>query len=274
MTLPNRAHRRPMTLVAMALVVAMAALGCGHDGGQVGSGTTVDQTAVVPTTAATTTVTTPTATAQLQPFIDLAAAADRDLAEAAQRINAAATADTITYDQRTVELLDSVSIKTLGDSLPAGMPDELEGAGLLVYSDLVSRWAAMSSGPCPHDVGTRPRSDYDDNHCFVEGARAAARTDGDLADLTLVAGRTPTFTVAAPDSHTAEALAARIMTITLRNLGCASTGGAIATEPIPVVWQPSPGYDGAHDWEGTVDGIQFFGTYDPATGWQIRVNAC
>ena len=273
MTLPNRAHRRPMTLVAMALVVAMAALGCGHDGGQVGSGTTVDQTAVVPTTAETTTVTTPTATAQLQPFIDLAAAADRDLAEAAQRINAAATADTITYDQRTVELLD-IDLGALGAALPAGMPDPLQQAGLLVYSDIVSRWGSLAGGDCPSSVGTRARSDYTDNLCFVHGAPAAARFDGDLAALASTADATPALVVPAPDSRPAEALAARIQSIRLRNLGCANTGGFVATEPIVVTWDPSPGMENFPDWEGRVDGIPFYGVYDAGTGWKISIAAC
>jgi hypothetical protein len=271
MTLPNRPHRRMVTVAALAM--ALVALACGTDDKRVGSGTSAEQTTVVPTTASTTISPAPTATAQLRPFLDMAAAADRDLAEAAERINAAATGETITYDERTVELLD-IDLRALGAALPAGMPDELEQHALLVYSDLVSRWAAMSSGPCPHDVGTRPRSDYDENHCFISGAAAAARTDGDLAGLEAVAARTPRFPVADPASRPAEALAARLRSVDLRNLGCASTGGFVATEPITVTWDPSPGMEGLPDWEGRVDGIQFYGTYDAATGWEIWINAC
>ena len=78
----------------------------------------------------------------------------------------------------------------------------------------------------------------------------------------------------APDSRPAEALAARIEDIVLRNTGCASVGGFVATEPIPVTWDPSPGMENLPDWEGRVDGIQFYGTYDADTGWTIWINAC
>ncbi len=269
MTLPNRPRRHLRALVVMAFATAMAVMGCGTDEQRVGPDTTAVTTTVMPST----TVKRSTATDQLQPFIDLAAIADRDLAEAAQRINAAATEETITYDQRTVELLNGISIGALADALPAGMPDELERAGLLVYSDLVSRLASMSIW-CVSTEGTRPRIEYTDNGCFVLGAPAAARFEGDLAALVSTADRTPAFEVAAPESRPAEALAARIEDIVLRNAGCASVGGFVATEPISVTWDPSPGMGDLPDWEGRVDGIQFYGTYDAATGWRIWINAC
>ena len=103
---------------------------------------------------------------------------------------------------------------------------------------------------------------------------AAARFDGDLAALVSTADRTPAFEVAAPESRPAEALAARIEAIVLRNVGCASVGGFVATEPITVTWEPSPGMEDFPDWEGRVDGIQFYGTYDADTGWTIWINAC
>ncbi len=275
MTLPKRHHRptATFTTVALVLLLAMTAMGCGTGDQWVGSGTTVEQTTLVPTTPPTTAARTPTATAQLQPFLDLAAAADRDLAEAAQRINAATTEETITYDERTVELLD-VDFRALGNAVPAGMPAELEQSALLVYSDLVSRWGSLAGGDCPSSVGTRPRSEYTDNLCFVNGAPAAARFDGDLAALVAVADRTAAFVAAAPDSRAAEALAARIDSVDLRNLGCANTGGFVATEPITVTWDPSPGMENFPDWEGTVDGIPFYGVYDADTGWEIWINAC
>ncbi len=275
MTLPTRHHRptATFTTVALVLLLAMSAVSCGTGDEWVGSGTTVEQTTMVPTTPPTTAAKGPMATAQLQAFIDLAAAADRDLAEAAQRINAAATEETITYDQRTVELLDGIRIGALRDALPAGMPDELERAGLLVFSDLVSRLASMSIW-CLSTEGTRPRVEYVDAQCFEHGAPAAARFDGDLAALVSTADHTPAFVVAAPDSRTAEALAARIETIVLQNVGCAGVGGYSATEPITVIWEPSPGFEDSPDWEGTVDGIRFFGIYDPDTGWTVRMLAC
>ncbi len=210
----------------------------------------------------------------LDGFLTRAAMADQALTEAASRINASTTATEITYDQRTVDLLSSASPSTLAPYLPPGMPDTLQQAALLVYSDLVSRWAAMSAGPSPHDVGTHPRSDYETNHCFTEGAAAAARFGGDLAALKTLAENTPKFTVPSQNSQAAEELAVRINDIDLRNLGCGSTGGTIVTDLIPVVWQAAAAEGGGPPWQGTVDGIPFRGIYDRARGWTIFINAC
>jgi hypothetical protein len=126
------------------------------------------------------------------------------------------------------------------------MPDALQRAALLVYRDLVSRWAAMGAGPCNLGVGSHPRADLEANHCFVAGSAAAARLDNDLAALQF---------------------------INLSNLGCANVGGSLATDPIPVVWQSKAAEGGQPAWQGTVAGTDFRGTYDRARGRAIYINA-
>lgn len=216
-----------------------------------------------------------TASAALDDFLTRATMADKALREASDRINAAITTTEVTYDQHTRDLLASAAPGPVASTLPAGMPDTLKKAALLVYSDLVSRWAAMS-GSCDHGEGTLPRAEFDG--CFVQGAPAAARFAGDLSALDQLAEATPEFAVAAQDSRTAEALAVRIRYIDLGNLGCANMGGYVATDPIPIVWQRTPDDAGGADWQGTVGaglaGIPFRGTFDPVLGWQIEILAC
>lgn len=224
---------------------------------------------VEPETGSTASI--PMAARDLDGFLTHAAMADPALTEAASRINASATATEITYDQRTVDLLASASPEGLATLLPPGMPDPLQRAALLVYSDLVSRWAAMSAS-CPHEVGTHPRSDYD--NCFTQGGGAGSRFDADLAALTALARSTPTFTIPSQSSRDSEELAVRIHYIDEQNLGCGSTGGFVAIEPIPVVWQVHPVAEGQEPWQGTVGGIDFRGTHDETRGWMIVINAC
>ena len=61
MTLPNRHHRPTAIFAALVLATAMtmAAMGCGTDDQSVGSGTTTEQTTIVPTTVPTTTASAP-----------------------------------------------------------------------------------------------------------------------------------------------------------------------------------------------------------------------
>ena len=209
----------------------------------------------------------------LDGFLTRAALADQALTEAASRINASSTETEITYDQRTVDLLASAAPDISAQDLPPGMSDVLQRAALLPYSDLVSRWGAMGSGECNKGVGTFPRSDF--AYCFTQGAPAAARFDRDLAALKKLAETTPKFAIPSRSSQAAEELAARIYYIDEQNLGCASTGGFVAAEPIPVVWQAHPSaLEGKEPWQGYVTDIDFRGVYDPARGWTIFFNAC
>ena len=216
-----------------------------------------------------------TAAPALGGFIARAALADQALREASSRINASITTTDVTYDLRTSELLASAEPEAVASTLPAGMPDALQQHALLVYSDLVSRWAAMS-GSCDQGVGTFPRAEFDG--CFTQGAPAAARFADDLAALEQLAETTPEFTAASQDSRPAEELAVRIRYIDLGNLGCASKGGYVATDPIPIVWQDIPEDTGGPGWQGTVGpglaGIPFRGTFDPVLGWRIELLAC
>jgi hypothetical protein len=211
-----------------------------------------------------------TAAAALSGFLAEAAAADQALHGASARINAAITATEVTYDQTTVDLLARAAPEVVAPTLPAGMPAALQQAALLVYSDLVSRWAAMDA--CRFGVGTFP---LDPSYlCFVNGGAAAARFDADVAALERLAQATPEFAVESPDSQAAEELAVRAHYIAMSNRGCAGSGGVLATDPIPVVWQSAPSEVGGADVQGTVNGIPFRGTYDATTGWQVEIFAC
>ncbi len=210
----------------------------------------------------------------LDGFLGAAARADQALTEAANRINAASTETDIVIDQQTADLLRQVDLEQLARWLPPGMPDALQNQALLVYSDLVSRWGSLAGGQCRQEVGTYPRSQAEASLCFVNGAPAAARFDADFVTLERLAETTPAFSVADRGSRAAEELAVRVRSIDLRNLGCDSTGGFVATEPIVIVWGEIPGFDDQPPWQGTVDGIAFRGTFDEVRGWTILVNAC
>jgi len=216
-----------------------------------------------------------TAVPALEGFVARAGLADQALREASSLINASITTTEVTYDLRTSQLLASAEPEAVASTLPAGMPDALEQAALLVYSDLVSRWAAMS-GSCDQGVGTFPRAEFDG--CFTQGGPAAARFADDLAVLEQLAEATPEFTVAGRGSRPAQELAVRIRYIDLGNLGCANKGGYVATDPIPIVWQHIPEDTGGPGWQGTVGrgiaGIPFRGTFDPVLGWRIELLAC
>jgi len=155
----------------------------------------------------------------LDGFLTHATMADQALTEAASRINASSTATEITYDQRTIDLLGSAAPSNLAPWLPPGMPDPLQRQALLVYSDLVSRWGAMGGLCAGQGVGTFPRTVFDDLGCFVLGAPAAARFDGDFAALGQLAETTPKFTIPSQDSQAAEELAEEIIRLAFRTTG-------------------------------------------------------
>ena len=102
--------------------------------------------------------------------------------------------------------------------------------------------------------------------CLGNGRPAAAQFSADLAGLRAAALAAPPVTPAAPDSRAAAELAVRIQDIGLRNSGCMSCGGFVATTLAPVVWTSQSG--------GTINGIRFQVTYHAGTGWEAAIWAC
>ena len=207
-----------------------------------GSTATSTATSSSTSTAPPTPTATPRATAlpQLRPFITAATRMDRQLHTAARAINAAgppwkAISPTLA---RTVMTAD---IHAIERALPAGLPDELRLATLIVYSDLSSRRAAMESF-----TYIRTAKEYDPSYGhtgpeqllaeLANGAEAAHRFDADLAHLEAVARSSHAF---ARPSASSRAAGERFLVIDMvhkANWGCAARGGGVITDLPRIRW--------------------------------------
>jgi hypothetical protein len=56
------------------------------------------------------------------------------------------------------------------------------------------------------------------------------------------------------------------------NNGCGNAGCYLYTAPRPIRWQTIVTDYGRFD--GTISGIGFAATYNPASGWHVELNAC
>lgn len=209
----------------------------------------------------------------LAPFFAAAAETDQNLKAAAAAVNAALQGDTVTFDQATIDAIDRGSPTAAAAAIPTGLDPTVEQAVLLVYSDLVSRYAAMRGGDCVN-VSTRPRADLNAD-CFVRGHEAAIRTPGDIDAAYAAAAAAPVMVVSAPDSRESAEVRLRIEYINGANMGCGTMGGYLATQAIPVDWVADD--SGAPDvppTDGHVGGIAFTATYDAGSGWTVELRAC
>ena len=207
---------------------------------------------------------------------------DRDLRAAADAVNGSIGVDTVTFEQSTIDAIDRAEPTAAAAAIPAGLEPAVEQAVLLVYSDLMSRFASLRTGSCMF-LGTRPRSDLDPS-CFSQGHAAAERMSGDVDAAHAAAEDSPPAVVPAPDSRAAVEVRLRIGLIDGANRGCDSGGGFIATEPIPVRWYANPSTNPdtpeIPPLDGEVGGIEvgagvgFWATYAPGTGWTVEFNAC
>lgn len=231
----------------------------------------------------------PTALDDLMPFIDAARATDVRLHDAAARVNGAVHASEVVVDVETATAVQAADPHNAAVLIPAGLPDPLLEAALLVYSDLASRCAAMRDfGWGAPRVYPRFLTEAEEGladltegegmvQCLTNGSPAAARFDGDLEVLVTLAGGTPRVVPVAPDSLAAAEVAFRTALIWLGNNGCASCGGYLATTFEPITWDDAPA--GATTRTGTVGAggqldIEFEITYEPSTGWTPLINAC
>jgi hypothetical protein len=256
--------RRYMTVVAVVWLLVPAA-GCGTASRS--SVTTVP----VPTTstgASTTTTARQSALEGIGPFLAAAGVVDARLRSAAAAVNARVTGTTVVLDQATTAAIGAADPASARDALPAGLPPDLERAVLVVYNDLVSRRSAFN--------GVLRNDSQDQLPCLRNGAAPAARFAADLAAARRLAAATPGVAPVAPDSRAAEELAVRFAWIDGVNNGCASCGGMVIRELVPITFYGSPtvpsNYDRAFD--GVIQGVYFNAGYTPGTGWVVVLNAC
>jgi hypothetical protein len=220
---------------------------------------------------------------QLVPFIAAVAQTDRFLRAAADAVNAGVGADTITFSQATIDAVERSAPTTAATAIPAGLEPAVEQAVLLVYSDLVSRYAALHGDSClPRR--TIPRSELNPR-CFTQGHAAAIRLTADVDAARTLAAASPPVTAPAADSRTVAELLLRIAFIDKANLGCDQTGGFLAIDAIRIDWNaeppPAPDVPPTDGHIGTcvvlavdICGIPFRATYNAETGWTVDVVAC
>jgi hypothetical protein len=225
----------------------------------------------------------PSAANDLVAFFDAVETTDRELRAAADAVNGSIGVATVTFEQSTIDAIDRAEPVAAAAAIPAGLDPAAEQAVLLVYSDLVSRFASLNQGSCVY-LGTRPRSDLEPS-CFSQGHAAAERMPEDVAAARAVAEDSPPAVVPDPDSRAAAEVRLRIALIDGANRGCDNGGGFIATVPIPVRWYDNPSVNPDSPeippLDGEVGGIDvgagpvgFWATYAPSTGWTVELNAC
>jgi len=209
----------------------------------------------------------------LVPFFAAVAETDRLLRVAADAVNAGFGADTITFSQATIDAVRRSAPTAVATAIPAGLEPAVEQAVLLVYSDLVSRYAALHGDSClPRR--TIPRSELNPR-CFTQGHAAAIRLTADVDEARTLAAASPPVVAPAADSRTAAELLLRIQYVDEGNQGCDQTGGFLAIDPIMIDWIAEPPL--APDIPPTVGhigGIPFRATYNAGTGWTVSIEAC
>lgn len=260
-------------MVAAALALVLVGSGCGTAERSASTtrapgGAARPAATSVPTTAATR----PSALEGLQAFLDAASGVDTRLRYAAAAVNAHATADGFALDQATRDAMDAAGPGPARAAVPPGLPPDLERAVLVVYNDLVSRRAALNGAL------------YDDptmaQNCLRNGATPSAAFASDVAAARVLAAATPAPAPVAPDSKAAEELAVRFAWIDEVNNGCASCGGMVIRELVPVMIYAAPTTPPLYDrtFDGQIDrgsaAVYFTAGYTPGAGWSVVLNAC
>ncbi len=190
---------------------------------------------------------------------------DEQLHAAAEAINGAGPPwETVTEDVAgTVRAADAAVV---AGTVPAGLPDDLLRAVILVYSDPASRRAAMQSfaDACtPFDTDEALLAELDNGHA------AATRFDSDLAVARSLAGSTPSVTVAPPDSREAAEVLLLVQYVDKSNAGCDSRGGAVVAELPAITWESdNSGIIGTPPAD-----VAFSATFGP-DGYQVEIMAC
>jgi hypothetical protein len=237
-----------------------------------------------PTTSTVSPTMTATAEGALVEFAGAARAADARLRHAAELINGSIRPDAVAVDGRTVAAVLATDPSPVAAAIPAGMPPRLMLPVLTVYSDLVSRSAAM--GQFRH-AQTYPRTPsagqgFPDAAfvlgCLKHGAPAAHRFAADLAAVLATARSTPPLKGVRPASLASAELAVRLEDIQRRNNCSDECGGYVATSLAPIVWDhaapTATTRSGSIANEGTNGRIRFTATYSPRGGWTVNLAAC
>jgi len=258
-------------VVQAVVVLAVAVAGCGSATSSAPSTRPVPVPPAATSTTSAAPATTrpvPSALDGLGPFFDAASAVDARLRAAATAVNARITGATVTLDQATTDAIDAADPAVVRATVPAGLPSDLERAVLIVYNDLVSRHSAFRGV-------LRSDAQYALD-CLRNGAAPAARFEADVAAARRLAAATPPVATPAPDSRPAEELAVRFAWIDEVNNGCASCGGMVIRDLVPITVYGAPTvpplYTSAFD--GEIDGVYFTAGYTPGSGWAVRLNAC
>lgn len=253
-------YPRRALVVMLAGALLASASGCGRDGAK--SPTTTSQASTTTSTAAPTTTTTvsPTAGTTLTDFFDAATRTDEQLRAAAALINAAGPPWSA-VDYALIAAVRAADPARVAATIPAGLPHDLLGATMLVYSDLMSRSAAMTSFASERLYGTTQELTAE----LANGHEAAQRFATDLANARALAASRPAVTPAASDSRAAAELLLLLQEVDLSNTGCRGRGGQIMTALPKIVWKTST--------TGTIGGVEFKAAR-AAHGWHVELNAC
>lgn len=267
-----------VALVVTAVVVALVlvARGSGSGGPSGAQGTAVGSTTSslpttpsatstsiapsLPTRTATTPVTTPSAPSaydQLAAFFTAASRKDEQLHTAASNINSAGPPWYV-LDEKVARSVRAADPESVLVTIPGGMPPELLREVVVVYSELVSRRAAMtgfqtahgfeSDPPLPPGVESRTSTEALLSQ-LKNGAEAAVRFDGDLSAAIATARSMQPFTKAALGSRADMEVALLANYVHKGNWGCGQTGGAIIRRLPTIRWTSSS--------TGTIDGLDF-----------------
>jgi hypothetical protein len=152
------------------------------------------------------------------------------------------------------------------------MPPDLQRTVLLVHSELVARSAAFNG---VHPGETMSLTDPESVRmlgAFRAGSVIAHRYPHDLAAARALAQASPPLRTVRADSRQAAELALQVAVINGENNGCASAGGYLYTAPRPIKWKTIVTDYGRFD--GTISWIMFTATYNPASSWNVELNAC
>ncbi len=271
--------RRSAAVITAILVAGLAGCGSTVASGPGGGASSPAPATTSPAPAATSPATQPSASAaaQLAGFYTAAQLADAQLRHAAALVNKGIGPSSMSFTPAALAAVKALDAAPVARTIPAGLPTELLRRVLLVYSDLESRTASLSSiSRSGYSSGSLPISGQEGSYihdCLGNGAPAAARFGADLAAVRALAEATPPVTVAAPDSRPAAELAVRITWINVGNSGCMSCGGGVTPTLATIIWQRE--YDpGAGHSDGTINGLRFRADYHAGSGWQAMLFAC
>ncbi len=255
------------TAARVAIVVLLGTAACGPASTSATSTTRV-RPAAPSSTAPSTTAPPPSALDGLRPFFRAAAEVDARLALAASAVNRDVTGTTVTLDRAAENAIDAADPAAAGATIPPGLPPDLERAVLVVYNDLVSRRGAFN--------GVRRNDTSESLNCLKNGAAPAARFRADVAAAERTASVTPPLTPVAPESRAAEELAVRMAWIDGVNNGCASCGGAVIRDLVPITIYAAPTTPPQYGrtFDGEIAGVYFTAGYVPGSGWSVVLNAC